>query len=147
MSKTNAETMQPETETAAELKLDVSIRPISPTGNLLGYANVTINDSFVIEGFRICSGEKGLYVNMPSAQDKSGNWRDTFKPITADARRQLTDAIVEGYGAAIEKLQATLDATRGAAEKPSLTGALKENAGKVKSQPAKTSPGKEGPSL
>ena len=69
MSKTNSETMQPETETAAELKLDVSVRPISPAGNLLGYANVTINDSFVVEGFRICSGEKGLYVNMPSTQD------------------------------------------------------------------------------
>lgn len=147
MSKTNTETMQPEGKAAAVMKLDVRVRPIAPIDNLLGFANVTINDSFVVEGFRICSGEKGLYVNMPSAQDKSGNWRDTFKPITADARRQLTDAIVEGYGAAIEKLQATLDATRGAAEKPSLTGALKENAGKVKSQPAKTSPGKEGPSL
>ncbi len=147
MSKTNTETMQPEGKTAAAMKLDVRVRPIAPIDNLLGFANVTINDSFVVEGFRICSGEKGLYVNMPSAQDKSGNWRDTFKPITADARRQLTDAIVEGYGAAIEKLQATLDATRGAAEKPSLTGVLKENAGKVKSQPAKTSPGKEGPSL
>ena len=147
MSKTNTETMQPEGKAASAMKLDVRVRPIAPIDNLLGFANVTINDSFVVEGFRICSGEKGLYVNMPSAQDKSGNWRDTFKPITADARRQLTDAIVEGYGAAIEKLQATLDATRGAAEKPSLTGALKENAGKVKSQPAKTSPGKEGPSL
>ena len=36
-----------------------------------------------------------------------------------------------------ENLQATLEATKGAAEKPSLTGALKENAGKVKEQPAK----------
>ena len=147
MSKTNTETMQPEVKEAAPMKLDVRVRPIAPIDNLLGFANVTINDSFVVEGFRICSGEKGLYVNMPSVQDKSGNWRDTFKPITADARRQLTDAIVEGYGVAIEKLQATLEATRGAADKPSLTGALKENAGKVKSQPAKTSPGKEGPSL
>ena len=139
MSKTNAETMQPETETAAELKLDVSIRPISPTGNLLGYANVTINDSFVIEGFRICSGEKGLYVNMPSTQDNKGNWRDTFKPITADARKQLTDAILDGYGVAIEKMQAMLDASRGVTEKPSVSDALKDNADKVKSQPAKSS--------
>jgi len=34
----------------------------------------------------------------------------------------------------------TLEATKGAAEKPSLTGALKENAGKVKEQPAKPAP-------
>ena len=138
MSKTNTETMQPETEAAVTLKLDVSVRPISPTGNLLGFANVTIGDSFVVEGFRICSGEKGLYVNMPSAQDKNGTWRDTFKPITADARRQLTGAIIEGYSAAIERLQATLDASRGAAERPSVSEALKENAEKAKSQPTKS---------
>ncbi len=51
------------------------------------------------------------------------------------------------YGAAIDKMQATLDASRGAAEKPSLTGALKENAGKVKNQPAKTAPSKDSPAL
>ena len=61
------------------------------------------------------------------------------KPITADFRRQLTVAIVEGYGVAIEKLQATLEASRtAAAERPSVTGALKDNADKVKSQPARS---------
>lgn len=62
-------------------------------------------------------------------------------PVTADFRRQLNDALIEGYGQAIENLQATLEATRDA-EKPSLTGALKENAGKVKTQPAKPAPAK-----
>ena len=33
--------------------------------------------------------------------------------------------MIDGYGQAIENLQATLEATKGAAEKPSLTGALK----------------------
>ncbi len=138
MSKNNETTVQPEVKEAANLKLDVSVRPIAPMDNLLGFANVTINDCFVVEGFRICSGENGLYVNMPSQQDKNGNWRDMCKPITADFRRQLTDAIVEGYGVAIEKLQATLEASRtAAAERPSVTDALKGNADKVKGQPAR----------
>lgn len=139
MSKNTETTVQPEVKEAANLKLDVSVRPIAPMDNLLGFANITINDCFVVEGFRICSGENGLYVNMPSQQDKNGNWRDMCKPITADFRRQLTDAIVEGYGVAIEKLQATLEASRtAAAERPSVTGALKDNADKVKSQPARS---------
>lgn len=62
--------------------------------------------------------------------------------VTADFRRQLNDALIDGYGVAIESLQATLDATRGAADKPSLSGALKENAGKVKNQPTKAAPSK-----
>lgn len=136
MSKTNTEPMQPEVQASEGLKLDVTVRPIAPMGNLLAFANVTIGDCFKIDGFRICSGENGLYVNMPSTQDKQGKWRDVCWPVTADFRRQLNDALIEGYGQAIENLQATLEATRGA-EKPSLTGTLKENAGKVKMQPTK----------
>lgn len=143
MSKVNnTDTMQPEVQEAGEtataaMKLDVHVRPIAPVNNLLGFASVTINDSFVVEGFRICSGEKGLYVNMPSTKD-GDNWRDTFKPITAEARRQLTGAILDGYGLAIERMQATLDASRGAAERPSVADALKDNADKVKNQPVKS---------
>ena len=51
----------------------------------------------------------------------------------------------EGYGAAIEKMQATLEAARGMNDRPSLSGALKENAGKVKSQPVKAAAAKDGP--
>ena len=144
MSKTNNEPMQPEAQAQAGegLKLDVTVRPIAPMGNLLAFANVTIGDSFKIDGFRICSGENGLYVNMPSTQDKQGKWRDVCWPVTADFRRQLNDALIEGYGQAIENLQATLEATKGAAEKPSLTGALKENAGKIRTPPAKPAPAK-----
>ena len=142
MSKTTTESMQPEAQAGEGLKLDVNVRPIAPMGNLLAFANVTIGDCFKIDGFRICSGENGLYVNMPSTQDKQGKWRDVCWPVTADFRRQLNDALIEGYGQAIENLQATLEATKGAAEKPSLTGALKENAGKEKGQPAKAAPAK-----
>ena len=112
MSKNNnAEPMQPEVQ-AAGLKLDVNVRPIAPMGNLLAFANVTVGDCFKIDGFRICSGENGLYVNMPATQDKQGKWRDVCWPVTADFRKQLNDALIEGYGVAIESLQATLDATK-----------------------------------
>ena len=60
MSKTNHETMQPEAQAGEGLKLDVTVRPIAPMGNLLAFANVTIGDCFKIDGFRICSGENGL---------------------------------------------------------------------------------------
>ena len=95
---------------------------------------------------KVCASEKGLYVNMPSQQDGNGNWRDICKPITADFRKQLNEAVAEGYGAAIEKMQATLEAARGMNDRPSLSGALKENAGKVKSQPVKAAASKDGPS-
>ena len=95
MSKTNTEKMAPETQTpemANGMKLDVRVRPIAPMGNLLAFANVTIGGCFKIDGFRICSSEKGLYVNMPATQDKGGNWKDVCWPVTAEFRKQLNDA-------------------------------------------------------
>lgn len=145
MSNTNTATVSEKNE-AMPMKLDVRVRPITPKENLVGFAAVTINDCFVVEGLKVCAGEKGLYVNMPSQQDGNGNWRDVCKPITADFRRQLNEAVVEGYSVAIEKMQATLEAAKGVNEKPSLTGALKENADKVKSQPVKAPAAKESPS-
>ena len=44
MSKTNTEPMQPEAQAPEGLKLDVTVRPIAPMGNLLAFANVTIGD-------------------------------------------------------------------------------------------------------
>ena len=92
MSKTNTEKMAPETQTpemANGMKLDVRVRPIAPMGNLLAFANVTIGGCFKIDGFRICSSEKGLYVNMPATQDKGGNWKDVCWPVTAEFRNGL----------------------------------------------------------
>ena len=149
MSKTSTEATAAEMqapEAADSLELDVRVKPIIPNGNLVAFASVTINDSFKVDGFRICSSEKGLFVNMPSTQDGKGNWKDVCWPVTADFRKQLCDALIEGYGQAIENLQATLEATKGAAEKPSLSGALKENAGKVKNQPARPASAKSEPS-
>ena len=72
-NNTAANPTVPETSGDLPFKLDVRVRPIAPMGNLLAYANVTIGGCFKIDGFRICSGEKGLYVNMPSTQDNKGN--------------------------------------------------------------------------
>lgn len=74
MSKTNTEPMQPDTQASESLKLDVTVRPIAPMGNLLAFANVTIGDCFKIDGFRICSGENGLYVNIHSIIKKILTW-------------------------------------------------------------------------
>lgn len=118
------------------LNLNAHVRPIAPRENLIGYASITINDCFAVDGIRVCSGAHGLYINMPSSRDANGKWHDVCKPVTADFRKQLTDAVVEGYETAIEKMQATLDAAQGTPEKASVTDRLRENTGKVKSQPA-----------
>lgn len=131
-TETNMPEMPAQEEKKEGLPIDVRVRPIAPMGNLLAFGNVTIGGCFKVDGFRICSGDRGMYVNMPATQDGKGGWKDVCYPVTAEFRKQLSDALIEGYSVAIENLQATLEATKGAAEKPSVSDTLKENTGKTK---------------
>ena len=135
----NDKTKLPEAADKNDLKIEVNVRPLAPRNNLLGFATVTINDSFAVENICVRKGDKGLYVNMPSVQDGQGKWNDVFKPITADARKLIVSAVINGYNAAIEKMRETVDASKSAAEKPSLSDTIKGNAEKVKKQPSKSS--------
>jgi len=97
-----------ETKTTAPLpQIEVHARPITPIGNLVGFASVKFNDCFVVEDFKILQNDKGMFVGMPSKPDKNSTsgYRDTAKPITAEFRAELAGAIVEAYHAAVEKIQ------------------------------------------
>lgn len=89
----------------APLKLDVSVRVIEPVKNLMGFASVKFNDSFVVENFKILQSSKGgLFVGMPSQPDGKGGYRDTAKPITKEFREQLNSAVLEAYEAKLEQM-------------------------------------------
>jgi len=104
----NTAPQEPTKEPAPPLQLEVTARPITPIGNLVGFASVKFNDCFVVEDFKILQNDKGMFVGMPSKPDKNSTtgYRDTAKPITAEFRAELTGAIVEAYHAAVEKIQA-----------------------------------------
>lgn len=128
MTDTNTNTV-PETAGAAEpLKLDVSVRPITPKNNLLAFASVKIADCFVVDNIKIVAGDKGLFVNMPSAQDGKGKFHDVCFPVTADFRQQLQNAVLDGYTAAVEKVQNIGAAQREFTEKPSIKDKLRDGA-------------------
>lgn len=122
----NTASQEPE-QAALPLKLDVSVRPIDPIKNLIGFANVKINDCFVVEDFKILQSDKGLFVGMPSKPDKGSRtgYRDTAKPITKEFRAELTEAVISAYHAEVEKLQARAAAVA-APEKESIPKQLAE---------------------
>lgn len=122
----NTAPQEPE-QAALPLKLDVSVRPIDPIKNLIGFANVKINDCFVVEDFKILQSDKGLFVGMPSKPDKNSRtgYRDTAKPITKEFRAELTEAVISAYHAEVEKLQARAAAVA-APEKESIPKQLAE---------------------
>ena len=62
-----------------------------------GFANVTIDDQFVIHDIRILEGTNGLFLAMPSKQVAPGEYRDIAHPINPEARQVFTDAILAEY--------------------------------------------------
>ena len=125
------------------IKLDVNVRPIEPKDNLLAYAKVTINDSFVVHGIKLCSGKNGPYLNMPGYTTKNNTWRDTCNPITSDFRTQLTEAVVVGYDRARDKMRNTLaNSDKAITERASVVDNLKANQEKVAAMPPREAPAK-----
>ena len=45
-------------------------------GKLRAFFDLEVN-GFTIKGFKIVEGSNGLFVSMPSQQDKDGNYNDT----------------------------------------------------------------------
>ncbi len=136
----NAEAVKP------DIKLDVSVRPMESQNNLLAFASVKINDSFVIEGLRVCTGSNGLFVDMPSKKNNKGEYREVFFPVTKEARQQLIDAVLTGYGKAIENMEAKIEAAK-TARKPSILNDVSDKQKDVKAQgrkePQAAKPGKD----
>ncbi len=111
------------------VKLDARAYPIAePKGNTVGYAGVTINDMFAVQGIRIINGENGLFAAMPSTKDSKGEYRDVCFPTTKEFREQLNSAVLEAYAHAKEQ------------ERPSVKEQIKTTA---KAPKEKTAPDKE----
>jgi len=108
-------------------KLDAMVRLIEPKGNLLGFASITFNDSFVIDDFSIVQGKNGIFVGMPSRPDEgaTNGYRETVKPITAEFRTQLNETIVGAYQQKVAQIQEQAKAHAGVApSKPKLSEQL-----------------------
>ena len=84
-----------------EIKItDVKIFKIKQRGALLGYANIVLNNSFIIRGIKILESEKnGRFVAMPSRRlsEAKRAYRDLCHPINQETREIITATIFNAY--------------------------------------------------
>jgi stage V sporulation protein G len=59
--------------------------------------DVSICDEFLVKGFRIVEGKKGLFVGEPQDKGKDGKWYSNVHPLTASTRQALTQAVLSAY--------------------------------------------------
>ena len=73
---------------------------------LKGTATVKIDNELVLTGIKVFQGSNGLFVAMPSVKGREGEiddytkkqkYYDTFYPCSAEARTQLTEAVLAKF--------------------------------------------------
>ena len=100
------------------MHLDVRVRPITPKGNLLGYASVNMNGQFAVDNIAIVSGKNGIFCNMPSYKDGHGQYRNVCFPVTKEFHQQLNQAVVTGYHQTIKQMQIASNEAQQRAQAP-----------------------------
>jgi len=98
--------------------VEVHARPITPIGNLVGFASVTIG-GIKIDDFKIVENKDGeLFVGMPSRPDKNSDtgYRNTVY-VNKDIREDFSKKVLSEYSSAVEKVQARSESQRSTPEK------------------------------
>jgi stage V sporulation protein G len=60
------------------------------------FVDVSIGN-FIIKGLKILDGKNGMFLSMPQEKAKDGKWYDTVFPVTKEARKSLTELVLEAY--------------------------------------------------
>ena len=95
------------------MKISATINKLvdKPDSSVKAYASVSFDGFYAVHGIKVCEGEKGRFVSMPSTQytDRDGNkqYQDTFHPITKGARTALNQAVLNAYDIKLQQVQAT----------------------------------------
>ena len=64
---------------------------------LKAFANITLDDCFVIRGLKIKEGTNGFFISMPSRKGKDGTYRDIAHPINNETRERIEKVILDEY--------------------------------------------------
>ena len=76
---------------------DVKIRKLITEGRLKAIVSVTFDNMLAVHDIKVVQGEERLFAAMPSRKDENGIFRDIVHPITAEARKQLENAVLDEY--------------------------------------------------
>jgi len=87
-------------------EINVDVRLIPPNGKLIGLATVEYH-GFKMDNFKVFNGDNGLFLGEPTVRNgKSNTFDKTIHLKGAELKDTLNRKALEGYHAAVEKLQA-----------------------------------------
>jgi stage V sporulation protein G len=79
------------------MKLKATINRLLEKGNTKAIASLTVDDAYAVHGIKVIEGKSGTFISMPSVKQPDGKFRETFHAVTAEARQQMNDTIMQAY--------------------------------------------------
>ena len=80
-----------------------------PDSIVKAFASASFDGYFAVHGIKVCEGEKGLFISMPSTSYSNQNgekkYQDIFHHITKGAREALNTAVIRAYNSALAQSQ------------------------------------------
>jgi stage V sporulation protein G len=64
---------------------------------LKAFANIVLDDLFVVRGLKIIEHVGRYFIAMPSRKQKDGSFRDIAHPITTEFRARVEKAVLDKY--------------------------------------------------
>lgn len=88
-------------KSASSFITDIRVYPFegNKKSNLVAMVSVTFGGVFVVTGFKIMDGKKGLFVSMPSVKTSKGEYKDSAFPINKIFRNVLSNSILNAFEA------------------------------------------------
>lgn len=83
------------------MKLEAKIDRMVQKGKLKAIASVSLDGMYVVKGFKVMDGRKGLFVSMPqesfSGKDGQKQYSNLFFGLTNSAALELQKVILDAY--------------------------------------------------
>ena len=73
------------------------VRKFDGDGKLKAFADIAVEDMFLIKGLRIVDGKNGLFVGMPQKAGKDGQWYPTVAALNDEVKNHLNEVVLQAY--------------------------------------------------
>ncbi|MBN2030245.1 SpoVG family protein [bacterium] len=74
-------------------------------GKLKGFANIVLEDLFLVRDLKIIRGMNKYFIAMPSRKQKNGDYIDIAHPIKHDFRIKMEKIILNKYWEKVKQIQ------------------------------------------
>jgi stage V sporulation protein G len=75
----------------------IRLHKLNGNGMTKAMCDVALCEEFVVKGFRVVQGKRGLFVSMPQDPGKDGKWYDRAYPLSTTIREELDKVILSAY--------------------------------------------------